>query len=106
MPLLYDTVGPYTRLYPPPPSPSPRYANADGTVITPTTPYPENVAITEYIGADGLEEMHVFIGLAWFDMGSWAWAHYIAEWGTKGIFQVGSARILLFLIEILPLDLY
>lgn len=36
--------------------------------------------------------MHIFFGLAWFDMGSWGWGHYIAEWGTKGIFQVQCER--------------
>ena len=41
-----------------------------------------------YLGPDGLEEMHVFFALAWFDLGSWAWMHYINEWGTKGIFMV------------------
>lgn len=66
-----------------------RYADASGTVI-PGIFFTgaQNAAIVEYIGTDGLEEMHVFLGLAWFDTGSWAWAHFIAEWGTKGIFQV------------------
>lgn len=41
-----------------------------------------------YLGDDGLEEMHVFFAMAWFDLGSWAWMHYINEWGTKGIFMV------------------
>lgn len=69
-----------------------RYADELGTVI-PGALFEgaENAGIVEYIGADGLEEMHVFLGLAWFDQGSWAWAHFIAEWGTRGIFQV-SAR--------------
>ena len=52
-----------------------------------------NVAIAEYNGSGdllGLEELHVFFELAWFDMGSWAWGHYLAEWGTRGIFQVGA----------------
>lgn len=68
-----------------------RYADESGTVI-PGVFFTgaENAAIVEYIGADGLEEMHVFLGLAWFDQGSWAWAHFIAEWGTRGIFQVRS----------------
>lgn len=65
-----------------------RYADAGGTVI-PGTLGP-NVAIATYTGTDGLEEMHVFFSLAWFDMGSWAWGHFIVEWGTKGIFQVGA----------------
>ncbi|CAM9973823.1 unnamed protein product, partial [Pylaiella littoralis] len=54
----------------------------------------ESVGIAEYIGADGLEEMHVFLGLGWFDVSSWAWAHFIVEWGTKGIFQ-GERRFYL-----------
>ena len=49
--------------------------------------YPSAAAVT-YTGAGGEEEMHVFFHLAWFDLGSWAWAHYITEWATKGIFQV------------------
>ncbi len=66
-----------------------RYADASGTVIGGTTfTGAQNAAIVEYIGADGLEEMHIFISLAWFDAGSWAWAHFITEWGTRGIFQV------------------
>ncbi|CAM9805005.1 unnamed protein product, partial [Ectocarpus sp. 8 AP-2014] len=48
---------------------------------------PQSAAIVEYIGADGLEEMHVFVSLAWFDTGSWAWGHFISEWGSRGIFQ-------------------
>ena len=68
-----------------------RYADESGTVIPGTTFVgAENAAIVEYVGADGLEEMHVFIGLAWFDAGSWAWAHFINEWGSKGIFQVSK----------------
>lgn len=41
-----------------------------------------------YNGTGGLEEMHVFFALAWFDLGSWAWMHYVNEWGTKGVFMV------------------
>lgn len=51
--------------------------------------YP-SVAACSYHGVDGEEEMYLFFSLAWFDLGSWAWAHYIAEWGTKGIFTVRS----------------
>ena len=71
-----------------------RYADESGTVI-PGEFFTgaENAGIVEYIGADGLEEMHVFLGLAWFDQGSWAWAHFIAEWGTRGIFQVRAWSI-------------
>eukprot|EP00903_Cladosiphon_okamuranus_P009435 g8995.t1 len=72
-----------------------QYADESGTVI-PGEIFTgaENAAIVEYIGADGLEELHVFLGLAWFDQGSWAWAHFIAEWGTRGIFQ-GERRFYL-----------
>lgn len=70
------------------------YAEADGTVNVGSTGL-SSVAIAEYVGADGLEEMHCFINLGWFDSGSWAWGHFIAEWGTKGIFQVSvvSCRV-------------
>lgn len=68
-----------------------RYADESGSALGGFSfPESRSVAIAEYIGADGLEEMHVFAGLAWFDLGSWAWAHYIVEWGTRGIFQVIS----------------
>lgn len=43
-----------------------------------------------YRGTDGLEEMHVFFAMAWFDLGSWAWMHYVNEWGTKGTFMVST----------------
>lgn len=66
-----------------------RYADESGAVLSGFSfAGSQSVSIAEYIGANGLEEMHVFLGLAWFDLGSWAWAHFIAEWGTKGIFQV------------------
>ncbi|CAM9818998.1 unnamed protein product [Scytosiphon promiscuus] len=77
------------------------YASEDGTILLGTTTAFEgaqSVAIAEYIGTDGLEEMHVFINLAWFDVGSWAWAHFIAEWGTKGIFQ-GERRFYLGAVD-------
>lgn len=61
------------------------YDAGDGT--TTDTDYPSAAAVT-YKGPGGEEEMHVFFKLAWFDLGSWAWAHYITEWATKGIFQV------------------
>lgn len=62
------------------------YADASGNLLTGAGG--SSVGIAEYIGPDGLEELHCFLGLGWFDTGSWAWGHYIAEWGTKGIFQV------------------
>eukprot|EP00903_Cladosiphon_okamuranus_P012911 g12054.t1 len=68
------------------------YTDASGTVLTGAGG--SSVGIAEYIGADGLEELHCFLGLGWFDTGSWAWGHYIAEWGTKGIFQ-GERRFYL-----------
>ncbi|CAM9819067.1 unnamed protein product, partial [Scytosiphon promiscuus] len=77
------------------------YASEDGTVLLGTTNAfdgAQSVGIAEYIGADGLEEMHVFLGLAWFDVGSWAWAHFIAEWGSRGIFQ-GERRFYLGAVD-------
>lgn len=49
-----------------------------------------------HAGNDGSEEMHLFFNIAWFDAGSWAWAHYLNEWCTKGVFQV-STRAVMFL---------
>lgn len=49
-----------------------------------------SAAAVTYIGENGEEEMHVFFAMGWFDVGSWAWAHYIAEWATKGIFAVSE----------------
>lgn len=49
-----------------------------------------SVAAATYTGDDGEEEMHVFFAMGSFDVGSWAWAHYIAEWGTKGVFAVSE----------------
>lgn len=47
-----------------------------------------SVAAVVYTGEDESEEMHVFFAMGWFDMESWAWGHYIVEWGTQGVFQV------------------
>lgn len=52
--------------------------------------YP-TAAVVTYAGGSGEEEMHVFFSMAWWNLDSWAWGHYIAEWGTKGIFAVGIA---------------
>lgn len=74
-----------------------RYADENGDVIAGVlagVTNPESAAIVEYIGTDGLEEMHVFISLAWFDTGSWAWGHFISEWGTRGIFQARATHSL------------
>ncbi|CAM9838625.1 unnamed protein product, partial [Discosporangium mesarthrocarpum] len=53
-----------------------------------------SASLVEWIGDDGLEELHVFFSVAWFDMGSWAWTHYINEWATRGVFQ-GERRFYL-----------
>ncbi|CAM9155683.1 unnamed protein product [Discosporangium mesarthrocarpum] len=53
-----------------------------------------SASIVEWIGDDGLEELHVFFSVAWFDTGSWAWVHYINEWATRGVFQ-GERRFYL-----------
>lgn len=42
----------------------------------------------EYKDNTGLEELHVFFSIGSFDLGSWAWAHHIVEWATKGVFMV------------------
>lgn len=67
------------------------YTDASGNLLTGASSDLSSVGIAVYTGADGLEEMHCFLGLGWFDTGSWAWGHYIAEWGTKGVFQVSAA---------------
>eukprot|EP00904_Undaria_pinnatifida_P003100 jgi/Undpi1/12791/HiC_scaffold_7.g02458.m1 len=69
------------------------YATQAGVTLTTTEGYP-SASIMTYLGDDGLEEMHVFFAMAWFDLGSWAWMHYINEWGTKGIFM-GERRFYL-----------
>lgn len=72
--------------------------DADGQSITETdgiwdpsssmeTPGASMAAVT-FKGEDGSEEMHVFFAMAWFHMESWAWAHYLMEWATQGVFQV------------------
>lgn len=71
-----------------------RYADESGTTLLGPDGQ-TNVAIAEYIGSGdllGLEELHIFFEIAWFDKGSWAWGQYLAEWGTRGIFQVGTRR--------------
>ena len=55
--------------------------------------YP-SVAAVAYASDDGYEELHVFFAMAWFDIGSWAWGHFVVEWGTKGVFQ-GERRFFL-----------
>lgn len=41
-------------------------------------------------GVDGLEELHMFASIGWFDTGSWAWVHHMVEWATKGVFMVSQ----------------
>ncbi|CAM9194686.1 unnamed protein product, partial [Choristocarpus tenellus] len=62
------------------------YASASGDLLDSGEAYPSAAAV-EWIGSDGLEELHVFFSIAWFDMGSWAWANFFAEWATRGVFQ-------------------
>lgn len=69
-----------------------RYADASGTSIT--VDGLRNAACLTY-AADGVEEMHVFFAIAWFDAGSWAWAHYFHEWASKGVFMVGILGVYL-----------
>lgn len=71
-----------------------RYADSDGNplvAVDGSTSFP-SVAACTLTGVGGDESMFVFFSLAWFDIGSWAWAHYIAEWGTKGVFAVWFFR--------------
>ena len=63
-----------------------RYASEDGTPIT--SGEFDSAALVTVEGDDGSEEMYAFFPIAWFDTGSWAWAHYFNEWATKGIFMV------------------
>ena len=53
-----------------------------------------NAAMIAYKSEDGYEELHVFFNLAWFDIGSLAWGHYLVEWGTRGVMQ-GERRFYL-----------
>ncbi|CAM9244706.1 unnamed protein product [Choristocarpus tenellus] len=69
------------------------YANAAGTPLLSAQNFP-SAAMVEWIGMDGLEELYIFFTMAWFDMGSWAWSHFVTEWGTKGVFQ-GERRFYL-----------
>ena len=71
------------------------YVDANGNNVAggPENAFP-NVAMMAYESDSGYEELHVFYNLAWFDIGSLAWGHYIVEWGTKGIMQ-GERRFYL-----------
>lgn len=63
-----------------------RYLNAAGAPVVSET-Y-SSAAMMTWKGKDGLEEMHMFAGIAWWDMPSWVWVHHIVEWATKGVFMV------------------
>ena len=84
------------------PSPSNSYTDAEGTTLALNITYNEgedneyvhsypSAAAVTYTNEAGLEEMHMFFHMAWFDTGSWAWGHYVVEWATKGVFQVKRA---------------
>ncbi|CAN0428257.1 unnamed protein product [Pylaiella littoralis] len=71
------------------------YADETGTpIIAGFSGDQTNAAMLSYTGTDGHEELHVFFTMGWFDAGSWAWAHYVHEWATKGIFM-GERRFYL-----------
>ena len=63
--------------------------DSSGTNIPSSLSFP-SVAAMAYASNDGYEELHLFFSVAWFDIGSWAWGHFFVEWGTKGVFQVGT----------------
>ncbi|CAM9841874.1 unnamed protein product [Choristocarpus tenellus] len=62
------------------------YADASGSFLKGSEDQP-SVSAVQWIGNDGPEELHIFYSFAWFDMGSWAWANFFAEWATRGAFQ-------------------
>lgn len=64
-----------------------RYLDASSVpVVSETFP---SAAIMTWVGVNGAEEMHIFVDVGWFDIGSWAWVHHMVEWATKGVFMVG-----------------
>ena len=64
-----------------------RYMDNGGVVIPALGSLPSAAAVV-HTSDDGVEEMHLFFDLGWYDVGSWAWGHFAVEWGTKGVFQV------------------
>ncbi|CAM9431410.1 unnamed protein product [Scytosiphon promiscuus] len=62
------------------------YVDDSGTNVPSSLSF-SSVAAMAYTSTDGYEELHIFFSMAWFDLGSWGWAHFFVEWGTKGIFQ-------------------
>eukprot|EP00903_Cladosiphon_okamuranus_P014293 g13275.t1 len=62
------------------------YVDANGAAVLSSQSRPSAPAVV-HTSDDGVEEMHVFFDLGWYDVGSWAWGHFIVEWGTKGVFQ-------------------
>ncbi|CBN75521.1 conserved unknown protein [Ectocarpus siliculosus] len=69
------------------------YVDDSGANVPSSLSFP-SVAAMAYASDDGYEELHLFFSVAWFDTGSWAWAHFFIEWGTKGVFQ-GERRFYL-----------
>eukprot|EP00903_Cladosiphon_okamuranus_P021170 g19446.t1 len=69
------------------------YVDTGGSNVPSSLSFP-SVAAMSYTSDDGYEELHLFFSIAWFDLGSWAWAHFFVEWGTRGIFQ-GERRFYL-----------
>ena len=62
------------------------YVDSSGNSLPSGAALP-SVAMAQFVSDTGYEEMHVFFSIGWFDLGSWAVLHYLAEWGTKGVFQ-------------------
>ncbi|CAM9564850.1 unnamed protein product [Pylaiella littoralis] len=72
-----------------------QYADETGTpIVAGWSNDQTNAAMLSYTGTGDDEELHVFFTMGWFDAGSWAWAHYVHEWATKGIFM-GERRFYL-----------
>lgn len=64
-----------------------RYVDASGELVLASGSLQSAAAIV-HTSDDGVEEMHLFFDVGWYDVGSWAWGHFVVEWGTKGVFQV------------------
>ena len=62
------------------------YVDENGSPLLSGASLPSASMVT-YVSDSGFEELHVFFSMAWFDVSSWAWLHYLVEWGTKGVFQ-------------------
>ncbi|CAN0515034.1 unnamed protein product, partial [Ectocarpus sp. 12 AP-2014] len=51
------------------------YVDDSGANVPSSLSFP-SVAAMAYASDDGYEELHLFFSVAWFDTGSWAWAHF------------------------------